>query len=454
VLAAGLTKEIRKVEDNLANRIGRLISKELDKQQKNLEDVRHADQTADFERQEKILKLISTELTKNTTRVVESAVKNVIQNSVLPALETVTRNEIKVALNTQISKGLSDSMKQTLPVEIEKLLLRPDVSNNVARTFSSAITPLIERNVKETINKTLVPAYIEATTALQQETVQEIMDQVAHIKQDLTTWQNESMKSTHNLIRDMDQTIRSLTEQVKTLATQVNTRSPTPRTETAAVDYSQHHRQGPGPNNSAPPPSYLSYPQPQPQPQPQSQPQPQPQQGGWVNPGITQSIQAPLGPPPQAIPNIVSPPIQAPAPVRVEDWDSTFLNTLGQNDHKQLRDLLSRSPPDVVLPVGQSSPLSQTVILALIHRMAMSLTELSPADDAFKTTLWWLQRSAYSLNPKDNVIAPYIGRVLQTAQSTLNTTVQRLNVLPGGPSPAETSSMVGQIQQTLSSLMI
>jgi len=246
----------------------------------------------------------------------------------------------------------------------------------------------------------------------------------------------------------MDQTIRSLTEQVKTLAVQVNARIPTPRTETAAVDY---HRQGPASTNSTAS-SFMPYSQPQLQ--PQSQVPAQAQQGGWVNPGITQSIQAPLGPPPQSIPTVVSPPIQAPpAPVRVEDWDSTFLTTLGQNDHKQLRDLLSRSPPDVVLPVSQPSPLSQTVILALIHRMAISLTELSPADDAFKTTLWWLQRSALSLNPKDNVIAPYISRVLQTAQSTLNTTVQRLNVLPGGPSPAETSSMVGQIQQTLSSLM-
>lgn len=80
--------------------------------EKNLEDVRHADQTADFERQEKILKLISNELTKNTTRVVESAVKNVIQNSVLPALETVTRAEVKSALNVQIARGLNDSMKQ------------------------------------------------------------------------------------------------------------------------------------------------------------------------------------------------------------------------------------------------------------------------------------------------------------------------------------------------------
>lgn len=77
-----------------------------------MEEVRHADQTADFERQEKILKLISTELTRNTTRVVESAVKNVIQNSVLPALENVTRSEVKVALNAQIAKGLAESMKQ------------------------------------------------------------------------------------------------------------------------------------------------------------------------------------------------------------------------------------------------------------------------------------------------------------------------------------------------------
>ncbi|KAG9015018.1 hypothetical protein FRB94_007090 [Tulasnella sp. JGI-2019a] len=453
-LAAGLTKEIRKVEENLSTRIGRLISKELDKQQKNLEDVRHADQTADFERQEKILKLISTELTKNTTRVVETAVKNVIQNSVLPALETVTRREVKVALDTQISKGLSDSMKQTLPVEIEKLLLRPDVSNNVARTFSSAITPLIERNVKEMINKSLVPAYTEATSAMQQEIVQEVMGQVGQIKKEIATWQNESIKGTHNLIRDMDQTIRGLTEQVRTLAMQVqavsSARSATPRTETTAVEYPQHLRQAP--TTSAPPTSsFMGY-------------TPQ-QQNSWGHPPMnSQPVQSPLGPllPPPTMAPVPPAPAQSlpPAPQRVEstpqrseDWDSTFLNTLGQNDHKQIRELLSRTPPDSVFPVGQVSPLSQTVILALIHRLALSLTELSPADDAFKTTLWWLQRCAYSLNPNDNVIAPYIGRVLQTAQNTLNTTVQRLNVLPGGPSPAETSSMVGQIQQTLSNLM-
>jgi len=236
--------------------------------------------------------------------------------------------------------------------------------------------------------------------------------------------------------------VKSLSAQVS----QVNARSSTPRTETTPSEYlqQQHHRQAvvsAASTTSSFMPTY-----------------PQPQNNGWNNPSIP-SIQQPLGPPPPMISSIVNvppaaqAPAPAPAPVRVEDWDSTFLNTLGQNDQKQIRDLLARSPPDVVLPVGQTSPLSQTVILALIHRLALSLTELSPADDAFKNTLWWLQRCAYSLKPNNIVIAPYINRVLQTAQNTLSTTIQRLHVLPGGPSLAETSTMVGQIQQTLSGLM-
>jgi hypothetical protein len=126
-----MTKDIRKMEDNLHTRIGRLIGKEMEKQREcshpcmgleplfrhfladlRLEDARAKDQAEDFARQEKILKLISTELTKNTTRVVEVAVKNEVQNSVLPALENITQREVKSALNEQIGRGLADYIQQ------------------------------------------------------------------------------------------------------------------------------------------------------------------------------------------------------------------------------------------------------------------------------------------------------------------------------------------------------
>lgn len=77
-----------------------------------LEDARAHEQVEDFARQEKILKLISTELTRNTTRVVEMAVKSEVQNSVLPSLESITKNEVKAALSDQVGRGFIDFISQ------------------------------------------------------------------------------------------------------------------------------------------------------------------------------------------------------------------------------------------------------------------------------------------------------------------------------------------------------
>lgn len=77
-----------------------------------MEDARAHEQAEEFARQEKILKLISTELTRNTTRVVEMAVKNEVQNSVLPSLENITKSEVKAALDEQIGRGLVDFIRQ------------------------------------------------------------------------------------------------------------------------------------------------------------------------------------------------------------------------------------------------------------------------------------------------------------------------------------------------------
>lgn len=175
-----------------------------------LEDARANEQAADFIRQEKILKLISTELTKNTTRVVEMAVKAEVQQSVLPALENITKTEVKAALNNQISKGLAESMKQAsvplltsiplltffqnLPNEIERLLLRPDVSNHIARTFSGAVTPLVEKHVKDAITKTLIPAYSQQSSSMHQELSREIHGEILNLKKEIVTWQSEALR--------------------------------------------------------------------------------------------------------------------------------------------------------------------------------------------------------------------------------------------------------------------
>jgi hypothetical protein len=93
-------------------------------------------------------------------------------------------------------------------------------------------------------------------------------------------------------------------------------------------------------------------------------------QGQWFSSGIAApQASHPLAPPPPPPPlpqtRQTSPPV-APS----EEWDDTYLAVLGTQDPRQLRELLSRSNPEVVLPLKGSGPLSQAVVLTLLHRVS------------------------------------------------------------------------------------
>jgi hypothetical protein len=51
---------------------------------------------------------------------------------------------------------------------------------------------------------------------------------------------------------------------------------------------------------------------------------------------------------------------------------------------------------------------------------------------------------------QDPLISPYIDRVVPSVQQTLNTTKQRLALLPGGQPLIETTRTISEIQDTLS----
>ena len=64
--------------------------------------------------------------------------------------------------------------------------------------------------------------------------------------------------------------------------------------------------------------------------------------------------------------------------------------------------------------------------------------------------MWWLQRAAQVLNTNDPLIAPYIARVLPSVQAMLNTTKQRIAILPGGSQVLETARAISDVQEVLS----
>jgi len=463
-LGQALSREIRKSEESLHTRIGRLIGKEMDKQHHRLEDARAHEQAEDFTRQEKILKLISTELTRNTTRVVEMAVKAEVQNSVLPALESITRVEVRSALNEHVGGGLAGYIQQSLPTEIEKLLLRPDISNHFANMLSSNLNPLIERYVKDSVSKTFIPAYSQQSSAMHQELLHELRTEIHNVKKESIAWQNETARGQESLIRDLEHSVRVLSDQVKFLTMNAPNVAGPPshhqqhQQQQHQQPQHQQHPSSPGPSGQyiqgnqmnqghlrQPPVSQASsnYSQTIPQ-----QSQPTGIHGQWFSSGIAApQASHPLAPPPPPPPQKrqTSPPA---APL--EEWDDTYLAVLGTQDPRQLRELLSRSNPEIVLPLKGSGPLSQAVVLTLLHRLAAMVGETPPHEEIFKQSLWWLQRTASTLNTNDPLISPYIARVVPNVQQMLNTTKSRCAILPGGPPLVDAVRTISDIQDTLS----
>lgn len=109
-----------------------------------------------------------------------------------------------------------------------------------------------------------------------------------------------------------------------------------------------------------------------------------PMHGPWYSSPTIAAPQAshPLAPPPP-------PPLpqaqvsQRSPPTQFEEWDDNYLSVLSTQDPKQLRELLSRSNPEIVMPLSGSGPLSQAVILTLLHRVSkLNLKWPNPAHNS------------------------------------------------------------------------
>lgn len=95
-------------------------------------------------------------------------------------------------------------------------------------------------------------------------------------------------------------------------------------------------------------------------------------------------------------------------------------------------------------------------------------SEVLPTDEIFKTYVWWLQRAVNVLNPnvsstpfyflhltwpdvsaQDKIITDFIPRVVPNIQKSLNTTKQRLTLVPSGPQIAEIARIIADVSEIL-----
>lgn len=175
-------------------------------------------------------------------------------------------------------------------------------------------------------------------------------------------------------IRDLEHTVRSLSDQVKYMTMNssgggihLQQSQPSHNSPGPAVSQMQSnlgHRQPNITTGVQAASSYSKYPQ-----QSQQQPVMHP---SW----FPSSIAAPQASHPATIPQPPPPPPLQPIaqdrtpPVKHDQWDEVYLNVLQSQDAGKLRDLLTHTNPEVIMPLNGPSLVSQAVILTLIHRVS------------------------------------------------------------------------------------
>ena len=78
---------------------------------------------------------------------------------------------------------------------MERLLLRGDLSNHISKALSSTMNPILERQVTDSINNTLIPAYSAETSAMHRDISRELRSEIMNLKKEVTTWQSDALRS-------------------------------------------------------------------------------------------------------------------------------------------------------------------------------------------------------------------------------------------------------------------
>jgi uracil phosphoribosyltransferase len=77
---------------------------------------------------------------------------------------------------------------------MEKLLLRPNISGHFSNLLTSALTPMIERHIKEILTTSFFQFHSQQSASMHQELMRELRGEISNIKTELGNWHNEALR--------------------------------------------------------------------------------------------------------------------------------------------------------------------------------------------------------------------------------------------------------------------
>ncbi|WWC64793.1 uncharacterized protein I303_107405 [Kwoniella dejecticola CBS 10117] len=381
-----LNKALKKTEDRLSNHLKQLVKNEITALNVRFDGLTGPDFASD----------ISARVERSIKGSLNTTITQEIKKTVIPAATATIQNELRTVTSNQVPAAIYDAL-QTVPKELERSL-----APLVQRTISNLVANAMDKAVQEAIQHSLLPALTQASSSVVEQLSAEMRSEMLQIRKELSPPSKEGQLANDHLLKSMSTSIADLQKQIATLSEQMKSASIPSHGPNGMVSPSVSGFVPPPPPSHGLPPHI-------PQPPPPSHLSPQPSSTSHPPSGPTQ----PTGP----------------TSSQLED---TFLSALGAQTTSSTLQLVADhlALTDYCLPTNGKSPLSQAVLLTLLHRLAIVLSEIPGSHSMFAQVAGWERRTAILIDPKDQNIAGYIARVLSVVQGQLNTVLNNLQRYP------------------------
>ncbi|SGY39533.1 BQ5605_C003g02232 [Microbotryum silenes-dioicae] len=396
-----VSRELRRVED----RITKAIQKEMQMQAHHAAEERVNDRAADVARQETLLKLVSSALSKK----LDTTVREQMRAQVIPSMSKL----VTASINEQVARGIEEAMSesvsggQTLPRELRKLLSRPEMSNHIAQSVSAAIVPSIseavERQLLSVVATGVIPGFNSSLASAVEGVMQSVRDTVlaemTDVRKEIVQEQASAIVELETLVGDLKGEVSelktSLVRMEQLVLSLCNRSSASP---VAAAPNCQ-----PGASTSRRQASV-------------SQAQP--------HPPTQQVVHAPIQRQPSSSSALstFTHSQSSDGDYADEDYEELFTDALQPQHAPEFAELLSiigsSSPAtaDRVLPPTSLPPrISPPVILSLAYQLAGRLSgQPGPFNAEARQYLLWVQKCLSAMDRKAEEVREFVPKVIET----------------------------------------
>ncbi|KAJ9097539.1 hypothetical protein QFC19_006713 [Naganishia cerealis] len=377
--------------------------------------IRHDLVTQETERQQTLVTLINDVIERDVKNSLQQIISNQIDKKVIPLVAETLRQQTANAFSSQIPAQINSALQDTVLSQVERSLIP-----HLGRTFTATLSPIVERNVRALISDNLIPRFVESVDSISDELSTAIHREMLEVRKDVLVEQSTQLKSAEAMIQSMAASMKTLIGQVSDLSDQVKELK---ALQAQAQMQSRGSRASFTLQESMPQPS-ASGPAPLP---PISTPQTLPtasQQHSVVAPRPV-GIAGPLAQ--TNVPNV--PPPATRSDSSLAGAEEEFLNALmTMSDAELIGFIMSKSDKTQVYlpaPGQQPSPLSQQVLLTMIHRLTKAMTPLPTATVEYQTLLQWIHRTAYLIDGKQPDIRDFFEPVKRALTSDYQALIDR-----------------------------